>query len=120
MKHTEQQAIEIAKKYQKKYQNLENLPIKAQYNKSFDVIGKKAWIVVGEYELFGELKEFFYVISDETGEVEYTFNEHGTKNPHLWNEDESKKKEGNDIDKNTVNKNEPKPDKSRGGWSVFD
>ena len=34
-----------------------------------------------------DLKEFFYVISDETGEIEYTFNEHGTRNRHLWNED---------------------------------
>lgn len=120
MKHTEQQAINIAKEYKKQFTDLQNNPIRAHFNESFDVIGAKAWIVTGEFELFGDLKEFFYVISDETGEVEYTFNEHGTKNPHLWNEDESIKKEENDIDKNTVNKNEPKPDKPRGGWSVFD
>ena len=119
MKISENIAIEIAKEYKKKYPKLNNEIKSAKfYNKVGE--GKDYWIVTGEYELFGELKEFFYLIIDETGEVEYTFNEHGTRNPHLWNEDESIKKEENDIDKNTVNKNEPKPNKPRGGWSVFD
>lgn len=83
MKLTEKDAILIAKEYKKKYPCLENTPVKAQYNEHFDVKGNKAWIVIGEYELFGEIQDFFYVISDETGEVEYTFNEHGTRNPHL-------------------------------------
>ena len=49
----------------------------------FDVTGEKAWIVEGEDELFGEIWDFYYVISDATGQVEYTFNHHGRQNPHL-------------------------------------
>jgi hypothetical protein len=120
MKHTELEAMGIAKKYQQKHSDLTDKIIKAQYNEQFDVTGGKAWIVYGEYELFEEIRFFFYVVSDETGQVEYTFNEHGTKNPHLWNEDESIKKEENDIAKDMINKKDPKPDIPKGGWSVFD
>lgn len=83
MKYTELQAMEIAEEYKKIYPSLTNEIIKAQYNEKFDVIGEKAWIVTGEFEQFGEIQKFFYVISDESGKVEYTFNEHGTRNPHL-------------------------------------
>jgi len=83
MKHIEEQAIKIAKNYKEGFANLKNKVKRAQFNKKFDVVGEKAWIVVGEFELFGEIKEFFYVISDATGTVEYTYNEHGTRNPHL-------------------------------------
>jgi hypothetical protein len=86
MKYTEQEAIEIVKEYREKYPKLINKIVKAQYNEKFDVTGEKAWIVSGESEFFEEIKFFFYVISDETGLVEYTFNEHGTRNPHLWDE----------------------------------
>ena len=48
-----------------------------------DVEGDKAWIVTGEFELFGEIREFFYVISDQTGEVAYTFDELGNRDPHI-------------------------------------
>lgn len=51
--------------------------MRAELNLSFDVNGDKAWIVTGEFELFGKIREFFYVISDKTGKVEYTFDELG-------------------------------------------
>ena len=54
-----------------------------ELNLSFDVEGDKAWIVTGEFELFGEIREFFYVISDQTGEVAYTFDELGNRDPHI-------------------------------------
>ena len=47
--------------------------MRAELNLSFDVNGDKAWIVIGEFELFAEIREFFYVISDKTGKVEYSF-----------------------------------------------
>ncbi|EHO10990.1 hypothetical protein HMPREF9714_01419 [Myroides odoratimimus CCUG 12901] len=77
------QAIQIAKQYQQSYPSLRDTIVSAQFNPTFDVVGEKAWIVIGVFELFGDMHEFFYVISDETGEVEYTFNEHGTINPQL-------------------------------------
>lgn len=51
--------------------------MRAELNFSFDVNGDKAWIVTGEFELFGKIREFFYVICDKTGKVEYTFDELG-------------------------------------------
>ncbi len=83
MKHTEKEAISIAERYRLQYPNLENTIKRAEYHSSYNVKGSKAWIVIGEFELFGDIEEFYYVISDETGEVEYTFNEHGSINPHL-------------------------------------
>lgn len=80
---TELQAFQIAKKYKERYPSLIDKIVRIQFNPKFNVIGEKAWIVIGEFELFGNIHEFFYVISDETGDVEYTFNEHGSINPHL-------------------------------------
>lgn len=70
-------------------QILKNKIKKVQFNPQFNVVGDKAWIVIGEFELFGEIHEFIYVISDEKGEVEYTMNELGTKNPHIPESDET-------------------------------
>ena len=80
---TEDSAIMIAKQYKEKFSNLKNTPVRAELNLSFDVEGDKAWIVTGEFELFGEIREFFYVISDQTGEVAYTFDELGNRDPHI-------------------------------------
>lgn len=57
--------------------------MRAELNLSFYVNGDKAWIVTGEFELFGKIREFFYVISDKTGKVEYTFDELGNRDPHI-------------------------------------
>ena len=75
MKHTEQEAIVIAQNYKKKYSNLNNNIKRAEFHDKYNVKGDKAWVVISEFELFGDIEEFYYVISDETGEVEYTFNE---------------------------------------------
>ena len=83
IKHTEEQAKEIANKYKNKFPSLQNKIKRGFFNEKFNVEGGKAWIVIGEFELFSEIKDFFYVISDATGIVEYTYNEHGTINPHL-------------------------------------
>ena len=80
---TEDSAIMIAKQYKEKFSNLKNTPVRAELNLFFDVEGDKAWIVTGEFELFGEIREFFYVISDQTGEVAYTFDELGNRDPHI-------------------------------------
>jgi hypothetical protein len=84
MKYTEFQAMEIAKQYKKKYPSLTNEISSAKFQPTIHNDGYDIWIVTGKYELFGDINEFFYIISDETGLVEYTFNEHGTRNPHLW------------------------------------
>ena len=98
MKHTEEQAIAIAKEYQSKFPGLNNEIKSAQFNPQFNVKGEKAWLAVGEYILFGEVKHFMYVISDQTGQVEYTFNEEGSKNPHIDEElDEESEKEWDDY-----------------------
>ncbi|MBB1149869.1 hypothetical protein H4K35_06930 [Myroides sp. NP-2] len=81
MRLTEVEAIQIAKQYQQRYPSLKHTIVRAQFNPKFNVVGEKAWIAIGVFELFGDIHEFFYVISDETGEVEYTFNEHGSINP---------------------------------------
>ena len=80
---TEDSAISIAKQYKEKFSNLKNTPVRAELNLSFDVNGDKAWIVIGEFELFAEIREFFYVISDKTGKVEYSFDELGNRDPHI-------------------------------------
>ena len=71
------------KAIQEKFSNLKNTPMRAELNLSFDVNDDKAWIVTGEFELFGEIREFFYVISDKTGKVEYTFDELRNRDPHI-------------------------------------
>jgi len=83
MKHTEKEVMEIVKAYKASYPDLDDEIKQFQFNEQFDVEGLKAWIVTGEYILFDEPRAFFYVISDKTGKVEYTFNEHGTRDPHL-------------------------------------
>jgi hypothetical protein len=60
---TEDSAIMIAKQYKEKFSNLKNTPVRAELNLSFDVEGDKAWIV--------------------TGEVAYTFDELGNRDPHI-------------------------------------
>ena len=88
MKHTEEQAIAIAKEYKGKFPELANEIKSAQFNPQFNVEGRKAWLVNGEFVLFGEVRHFWYVISDQTGKVEYTFNEHGRIDPHIETEEE--------------------------------
>ena len=81
---TPKQAILIAQAYKEQYPNLRNtITNRTELQLHFDVTGEKAWIVEGEDELFGEIWDFYYVISDATGQVEYTFNHHGRQNPHL-------------------------------------
>lgn len=83
MNLSEEKAIQIAENYQKDFPELIDAIKKARFNSQFDVIGKKAWIAIGEFELFGEIREIFYVISDETEKVEYIFDEYGNRNFHL-------------------------------------
>ncbi|WP_297978439.1 hypothetical protein [uncultured Capnocytophaga sp.] len=91
---TPKQAILIAQAYKEQYPKLKNtITNKTELQLHFDVTGEKAWIVEGEEELFGEIWDFYYVISDATGEVEYTFNHHGTRDPHLREHSYQKKKE---------------------------
>ncbi|MCV9934095.1 hypothetical protein OIU80_17575 [Flavobacterium sp. LS1R47] len=88
--------------------------------------GENYWIVTQSYELFGEIENFFYMISDDTGVVIQTMNGHGI-NPHLGVqiEDEALRKEWEDFDeeefnkKNTLPKENPKSDKPKGDWSVL-
>ena len=90
---TPKQAILIAQAYKEQYPKLKNtITNKTELQLHFDVTGEKAWIVEGEEELFGEIWDFYYVISDATGEVEYTFNHHGTRDPHLREHSYKKKK----------------------------
>lgn len=91
---TPKQAILIAQAYKEQYPKLKNtITNKTELQLHFDVTGEKAWIVEGEEELFGEIWDFYYVISDATGEVEYTFNHQGTRVPHLREYPYQKKKE---------------------------
>lgn len=91
---TPKQAILIAQAYKEQYPKLKNtITNKTELQLHFDVTGEKAWIVEGEEELFGEIWDFYYVISDATGEVEYTFNHHGTRDPHLREHSYQKKKQ---------------------------
>lgn len=91
---TPKQAILIAQAYKEQYPKLKNtITNKTKLQLHFDVTENKAWIVEGEEELFGEIWDFYYVISDATGEVEYTFNHHGTRDPHLREHSYQKKKE---------------------------
>lgn len=83
MKLTENDALQIAEEYKNAHAELTNNIIRADFNSKYDVIGGNAWIVTGEFEIFGEIREFWYVISDETGEVEYTFDEYGNRDPHI-------------------------------------
>ena len=91
---TPKQAILIAQAYKEQYPKLKNtITNKTELQLHFDVTENKAWIVEGEEELFGEIWDFYYVISDATGEVEYTFNHHGTRDPHLREHSYQKKKQ---------------------------
>ena len=91
---TPKQAILIAQAYKEQYPKLKNtITNKTELQLHFDVTENKAWIVEGEEELFGEIWDFYYVIFDATGEVEYTFNRHGTRDPHLREHSYQKKKE---------------------------
>ena len=91
---TPKQAILIVQAYKEQYPKLKNtITNKTELQLHFDVTGEKAWIVEAEEELFGEIWDFYYVISDATEEVEYTFNHHGTRDPHLREHSYQKKKE---------------------------
>ncbi|APA92622.1 MULTISPECIES: hypothetical protein [Myroides] len=59
MKLTAIQAIQIAKQYQQSYPSLRDTIVRAQFNPTFDVVGEKAWIVVGVFVIFGDTQEFF-------------------------------------------------------------
>jgi len=76
--------LEIVKKYQYQYNLGQGSQISdINLNTQFDVKGGVAWIVTSQSQLFGEVKEYFYVVSDKTAEVEYTMNEYGKMYPHI-------------------------------------
>lgn len=81
---TEKEAISIVEEYRKKFPELssERL-IRIQYCPQFKAQGEKAWIITYGVEIFGDVKEFFYVVSERLYEVEYVFDEYGNINPHL-------------------------------------
>jgi hypothetical protein len=80
MKHNESEIKEIANRYKKQFKLSNKIDCARFYPKIND--GENYWIVTGTFELFGEQREFFYMISDETGNLIQTMNEHGV-NPHL-------------------------------------
>ena len=91
MKLNKETVLQIAKDYQDRYPNIKgngNFKIQSFLAKK-DNQKNNIWFVTEDNELFGEIHEFIYVISDEKGEVEYTMNELGTKNPHIPESDET-------------------------------
>ena len=56
---TKNQAIEIEEKYKEQYPLLKNKIKKVQFNPQFNVVGDKAWIIIGEFEEFEEINVFF-------------------------------------------------------------
>jgi len=83
MRLTEKEVLEIVEKYKEQFPRIKDTLTKIQFSPNYDVLGKEAWIVTGESELLGELWEFWYVVSDKTGEVEYTFDKYGNRDPHI-------------------------------------
>lgn len=85
--HTVEQIIPIVKNYKKKYNlNPDGVLKSIQLNPQFNVQGNIAWIVTEEYLFLGQENDYSYVISDQTGLIEFTLNEHGTHYPHLEKE----------------------------------
>lgn len=80
MNYTEEEIIIIAEKYKKQF-SLKNKIVSARFYSKVNN-GENYWIVTGEFEQFGEIENFFYMISDKTTELIQTMNEHGV-NPHL-------------------------------------
>lgn len=79
MRLTEREVVEIVEKYKEQFPKTKDTLTKIQFSPNYDVLGKEAWIVTGESELL----EFWYVVSDKTGEVEYTFDKYGNRDPHI-------------------------------------
>lgn len=80
MQYTDEEIINKAENYKKQF-NLNNKIVSARFYSKVNNC-ENYWIVTGEFELFGETQNFFYMISDETGLLIQTMNEHGV-NPHL-------------------------------------
>lgn len=82
-----EQVLSIIDTYKKKCNlDLDGTLKSVQLNPQFDVQGTVVWIVGECWVLFGEERDYFYVVSDKTGLVEYAMNEHGTYYPHLERE----------------------------------
>ncbi len=85
---TAQQAIEIAEKYRekfpKKYNDVKIVHTNPQFQPEFNVIGLKAWIITGEFEMFEEIHEIWFVVSVKTEKVEYVFDKRGNKTVNKW------------------------------------
>lgn len=83
MNITARQAIEIAEKHKAKfpklYDDVEIVHTNPQYQPQFNVVGLKAWIITGQFKLFEEIEEIWFVISDETAKVEYVFDKHNNR-----------------------------------------
>ncbi|WP_295841676.1 hypothetical protein [uncultured Apibacter sp.] len=80
MKLNKETVLQIAKDYQDRYSNIKgngNFKIQSFLAKE-DNQKNNIWFVTEDNELFGEIHEFIYVISDEKGVVEYIMNELGT------------------------------------------
>ena len=80
---TEKEVLEIVEKYKRWFPKIKDTLTKIQFSPNYDVQGKKVWIVTGESELLGNIWEFWYVVSDKTAKVEYTFDKYGNRNPHI-------------------------------------
>lgn len=82
-----EQVLSIIDTYKKKCNlDLDGTLKSIQLNPQFDVHGTVAWIVGECWLLFGEERDYFYIVSDKIGLVEYTMNEHGIWYPHLEKE----------------------------------
>lgn len=83
MKLTEKEVLGIVEEYKKQFPKIKDTLTKIQFSPNYDVVGKEAWIVTGESELLGDIWEFWYVVSDKTAKVEYTFDKYGNIDPHI-------------------------------------
>lgn len=80
MNLTAQQAIDIAKSHKAKFPKLYGDVGIMHAQPQFDVVGAEAWIITGEFEMFGQIEHIWFVVSDKTGKIEYVFDKHG----HRW------------------------------------
>ncbi|AVM50550.1 hypothetical protein [Capnocytophaga sp. oral taxon 878] len=87
-----EKVIAIVEAYRQNYPSLQKDALThLQFTPSWDIEGL-VWILTSEYELFGELREYWYVVSDKTAQVAYLFNEYGDKNLHIIPPKPKKKK----------------------------
>ena len=80
-----EQILSIVDDYKNTYElntSLRSIQLSPQFN----VEGSVAWIVGENFILFGEERFFDYVVSDQTGLVEYVLTESGECYPHIENE----------------------------------